>query len=52
MPWGSSGDLPTDLACWLTGLGVGLLTNPPRRPQANGVIERLPFTVAVVVLLR
>jgi hypothetical protein len=40
MPWGSQGDLPTDLACWLAGLGVGLLTNPPRRPQANGVIER------------
>ena len=40
MPWGSRGDLPTDLACWLAGLGVGLLTNPPRRPQANGVIER------------
>jgi hypothetical protein len=40
MPWGSPGDLPTDLACWLAGLGVGLLINPPRRPQANGVIER------------
>src|SRR4051812_34883026 len=40
MPWGSRGDLPTDLACWLAGLGVGLLTNPPRRPQQNGVIER------------
>jgi len=40
MPWGSRGDLPTDLACWLAGLGVGLRTNPPRRPQANGVIER------------
>jgi len=40
MPWGSRGDLPTDLACWLAGLGVGLLINPPRRPQANGVIER------------
>jgi hypothetical protein len=40
MPWGSSGDLPTDLACWLAGLGVGLLINPPRRPQANGVVER------------
>jgi transposase InsO family protein len=40
MPWGSRGDLPTDLACWLAGLGVGLLTNPPRRPQDNGVIER------------
>src|SRR5437763_1048687 len=31
---------PTALACWLAGVGVGLLTNPPRRPQANGVIER------------
>jgi hypothetical protein len=40
MPWGSSGDLPTDLACWRAGVGVGLLINPPRRPQANGVIER------------
>jgi hypothetical protein len=40
MPWGSRGDLPTDLACWLAGLGVGLLTNPPRRPQDNGVVER------------
>jgi hypothetical protein len=40
MPWGARGDLPTDLACWLAGLGVGLLTNPPRRPQDNGVIER------------
>jgi hypothetical protein len=40
MPWGSRGDLPTDLACWLAGLGVGLLANPPRRPQDNGVIER------------
>jgi len=39
-PWGSRGDLPTDLACWLAGLGVGLLLNPPRRPQDNGVIER------------
>lgn len=40
MPWGSRGDLPTDLACWLAGLGIGLLINPPRRPQDNGVIER------------
>jgi hypothetical protein len=40
MPWGSRGDLPTDLACWLAGQGVGLLTNPPRRPQDNGVVER------------
>jgi hypothetical protein len=40
MPWGSQGDLPTDLACWLAGLGVGLVINPPRQPQKNGVIER------------
>jgi hypothetical protein len=40
MPWGSQGDLPTDLACWLAGLGVGLVPNPPRRPQDNGVVER------------
>ena len=40
MPWGSQGDLPTDLACWLVGLGVGLVHNPARRPQRNGVIER------------
>jgi hypothetical protein len=40
MPWGSQGDLPTDLACWLAGLGVGVLPNPPRQPQRNGVIER------------
>lgn len=39
-PWGSKGDLPTDLALWLLGLGVGLLWNPPRRPQRNGVVER------------
>lgn len=40
MPWGSQGDLPTDLACWLAGLGVGVVANPPRRPEDNGVIER------------
>jgi hypothetical protein len=39
-PWGSQGDLPTDLACWLAGLGVGVLLNPPRRPEDNGVVER------------
>ena len=39
-PWGSAGDLPTDLALWLIGLGVGVDWNPPRRPQDNGVIER------------
>jgi hypothetical protein len=40
MPWGSQGDLPTDLACWLAGLGVAVVPNPPRRPEDNGVIER------------
>jgi len=40
MPWGSQGDLPTDLACWLAGLGVGMVINPPRRPEDNGVVER------------
>jgi hypothetical protein len=39
-PWGSCGDLPTPLALWLIGLGVGVIWNPPRRPQDNGVVER------------
>ncbi len=39
-PWGSRGDWPTDLVCWLAGLGVAVMANPPRRPQANGVVER------------
>jgi hypothetical protein len=39
-PWGSKGDLPTDLALWLVGLGVEMIWNPPRRPQDNGVVER------------
>jgi transposase InsO family protein len=39
-PWGSAGDLPTDLALWLVGLGVEMIWNPPRCPQANGVVER------------
>src|SRR4051812_7511891 len=39
-PWGSRGDLPTDLVCWLAGLGVAVVANPPRRPRANGVVER------------
>ena len=29
-PWGSCGDLPTPLALWLIGLGVGVIWNPPR----------------------
>jgi hypothetical protein len=39
-PWGSAGDLPTDLALWLLGLGIDLWWNRPRRPQDNGVVER------------
>lgn len=39
-PWGSAGDWPTDLALWLIGLGIGMIWNPPRRPQDNGVVER------------
>jgi len=39
-PWGSWSDLPPPLALWLVGLGLRLLWNPPRRPQANGVVER------------
>jgi hypothetical protein len=40
VPWGSWGDLPTDLALWLIGLGMSVDWNPPRRPQDNGVVER------------
>lgn len=40
MPWGSQGDLPTDLVCWLAGLRVAVTANPPRRPEDNGVVER------------
>jgi hypothetical protein len=39
-PWGSRGDLPTDLVLWLAGLDLRVLANPPRRPQDNGVVER------------
>jgi hypothetical protein len=39
-PWGSRGDLPIDLVCWLAGAGVAVVANPPRCPQANGVVER------------
>ncbi|MGO9464949.1 MAG: hypothetical protein ACLQIB_08130 [Isosphaeraceae bacterium] len=39
-PWGSCGDLPTPVALWLIGLGIGGIWNPPRRPQDNGVVER------------
>ena len=40
-PWGSPrGDLPSELALWLIGLGVDVLWNDARRPQQNGVVER------------
>jgi len=39
-PWGSRGDLPTDLALWLIGLEMDMIWNPPRQPQCNGVVER------------
>jgi hypothetical protein len=39
-PWGSDDGLQPELACWLIGLGVEVVPNPPYRPQANGVIER------------
>jgi hypothetical protein len=36
-PWG---DLPSELALWLLGLGVVVIWNEARRPQQNGVVER------------
>lgn len=39
-PWGSGGDLPTELSLWLLGLGIELIWNAPARPQENGVVER------------
>lgn len=39
-PWGSTGELPTELALWLFGLGIAVTWIPPRRPQQNGVVER------------
>jgi hypothetical protein len=39
-PWGSTGELPTDLSFWLIGMGIEMIWNPPRQPQDNGVVER------------
>jgi hypothetical protein len=39
-PWGECAGLPSLLAVWLAGLGIGIVHNPPRRPQRNGVVER------------
>jgi hypothetical protein len=40
VPWGAPGDLPSDLALWLIGLGVAVHHNRPRRCQENGIVER------------
>jgi hypothetical protein len=42
-PGGSKGDLPTDLELWLLGLAVAVWHNPARRPQCNGVVERMQW---------
>jgi hypothetical protein len=39
-PWGSSGDLPPELALWLVGLGVVMHWNDAQAPEQNGVVER------------
>lgn len=39
-PWGSSGDLPPDLALWLVGLGIEVIWNRPHHPQENSRVER------------
>ena len=38
-PWGSSGDLPPDLALWLLGLGIDVSYNDPHCPTQNGAVE-------------
>src|ERR1051326_4767601 len=39
-PWGNWNDLPTALALWLVGLGVGVHWNEPRHPEQNAKVER------------
>jgi hypothetical protein len=39
-PWGTPRDLPTELALWLIGLGVGVIWNPPAQPRENPKVER------------
>jgi hypothetical protein len=40
VPWGSRGDLPSELALWLIGVGIAVHHNRPRRCQENGKVER------------
>ena len=40
VPWGAPGDLPSELALWLIGLGVRGHHNRPRCCQENGKVER------------
>lgn len=39
-PWGTTHDLPSELALWLIGLGVEPIWNPPARPTRNAKVER------------
>jgi hypothetical protein len=39
-PWAVRGGLPSGSVLWLVGLGLEVAHIPPRRPQANGVVER------------
>ena len=42
LPLGNLGsDLPSALGFWLLALGVEWITDPPYRPQSNGVVEHL-----------
>jgi hypothetical protein len=40
-PWGSWSGLPPALALWWLGLGIAVVWNRPRRPQQNGLVERM-----------
>jgi hypothetical protein len=39
-PWGTSRDLPSELALWLIGLGVEPIWIPPGQPTCNPKVER------------
>jgi hypothetical protein len=39
-PWGTSRDLPPELALWLIGLGVEMNWNPAGQPTRNPKVER------------